>query len=122
MLFGGSFFKSYVATKHFDGREIVSVNGVHTTTFMLAVQETNFLYSFTLSAFSALATFLSSNGSSSAAITLFILSGVYSIYGFIISVWLYGRKTTHNPDALNRKESVIYKSLDPSSRSENSAL
>lgn len=61
ILLPGTFFKSYVATKQFEGQPIIQIDGVHTTTFMLAVQETNFLYSFTLSAFSALATFLSSS-------------------------------------------------------------
>ena len=75
---------------------------------MLAVQEANFLYSFTLSAFSALATFLSSNEKSTAATVLFVLSGIYSIYGLIVSIYLYGRKTTHNPDSLNR-HTVIFK-------------
>ena len=76
---------------------------------MLAVQESNFLYSFTLSAFSALLTFLSaSDERSTQANYLFIISGVYSIYGIAISVMLYGRKTSHNPDALNR-HTVIFK-------------
>lgn len=85
------------------------INNVYQTTFMLAVQETNFLYSFTLSAFSALATFLSSNQKSSASTVLFFLSGVYSIFGIVVSVWLYGRKTTHDPNTLNRR-TIIYKS------------
>ena len=33
----GNFFVSYVATSQFDGRERVTVNGVETTSFMLAV-------------------------------------------------------------------------------------
>ena len=107
----GHFFRSYIATKEFDGREIATVDGVHTTTFMLAVQEANFLYSFTLSAFSALATFLSSHEQTRASTILFILSGVYSIFGIIVSIYMYGRKTTHDPDSLNRK-TFIYKSLE----------
>ena len=73
------------------------------TNFLLAVQETNFLYSFTLSGFVA----------SSTAFTLFIdlkwtfqeegiapyimliISTLYFVYGFGISVFLYGRKTDH---------------------------
>ena len=78
---------------------------------MLAVQETNFLYSFTLSAFSALATFLSSNEESPAATVLFVLSGIYSIFGLVTSIYMYGRKTSHDPDTLNR-HTIIFKELD----------
>ena len=78
---------------------------------MLAVQESNFLYSFTLSAFSALATFLSSHLETSDSIVLSILSGIYSIFGFLVAILLYGRKTSHNPDALNKNTELelIYK-------------
>ena len=86
------------------------VNNVHTTTFMLAVQETNFLYSFTLSAFSALGTFLSSHEKTRASMFLFILSGIYSVFGLIVSVYMYGRKTSHDPDSLNRR-TTIYRNL-----------
>ena len=86
------------------------VNGVHTTTFMLAVQETNFLYSFTLSAFSALATFLSSHEQTLSSTLLFILSGIYSVFGIIVAVFMYGRKTSHDPDSLNYR-TEIYKNL-----------
>ena len=37
ILLPGSFFKSYVATKQFDGQHTLKIEGVHTTTFMLAV-------------------------------------------------------------------------------------
>ena len=107
----GRFFTSYIADKNFDGRGAIQIDRVHQTTFTLAVQEANFLYSFTLSAFSALATFLSSNEQSTAATVLFVLSGIYSIYGIIVSIYLYGRKTSHDPDSLNR-HTVIYKDID----------
>lgn len=114
ILLPGRFFTSYIADKNFDGRGALQIDMVHQTTFMLAVQEANFLYSFTLSAFSALATFLSSNEQSTAATVLFVLSGIYSAYGIIVSVYMYGRKTTHDPDTLNRN-TVIYKDLDEES-------
>ena len=60
ILLPGSFFRSYVATKQFGG-QMLKIDNVNLTTFMLAVQEANFLYSFTLAAFSALAPFLSSH-------------------------------------------------------------
>ena len=111
VLLPGGCFKSYIATKSFDGRTIPPVDGVHATTFMLAVQESNFLYSFTLSAFSALATFLSSHQGNVDSTILFILSGIYSIFGIFVSIWMYGRKTSHDPSSLNR-QTIIYKSLD----------
>jgi len=111
ILLPGSFFKSYVATKEFDGRMLQPVNNVHTTTFMLAVQETNFLYSFTLSAFSALGTFLSSHEQTRASLFLFILSGIYSVFGIIVAIYMYGRKTSHDPDSLNHR-TRIYRPLD----------
>ena len=115
ILLPGNFFQSYVATSQFDGRERVIVDGVETTTFMLAVQETNFLLSFTLSSFSAMATALTSIPEEtedpdkySALIILLAVSVVYCILGFTVSVLMYGRKTSHDPDALNKK-TKIYK-------------
>ena len=89
------------------------MDGVETTTFMLAVQETNFLLSFTLSAFSAMATALTSIPEEtedpdkySALIILLAVSVVYCILGFTVSVLMYGRKTSHDPDALNKKTKI----------------
>ena len=93
ILLPGSFFKSYVANKQFGGETLLKIDNVHMTTFMLAVQEANFLYSFTLAAFSALATFLSSHQETGQSLVLTVLSGVYSIFGICVAVWMYGRKT-----------------------------
>ena len=91
----------------------MKVDGVEQTTFMLAVQETNFLLSFTMSAFSALATALTSIGENDVEAdeldNLYLLLGVsitYAILGFLISVFLYGRKTSHNPEDLNKRTSI----------------
>ena len=113
----GYFFSSYVASKEFDGRQAYTYGNVHTTTFMLAVQETNFLYSFTLSAYSALLTALSSHESTRASTILFLFSALYSAYGIIVAIWMYGRKTSHNPDTLNRR-TIIYKHLEGNAPSE----
>ena len=87
------------------------MDGVEHTTFMLAVQETNFLYSFTLSAVSALATALSDQDlSTGLSIALLVVSIVYSIFGMCVAVVLYGRKTTHEPEVLQR-DTIIYKSM-----------
>lgn len=74
---------------------------------MLAVQEANFLYSFTLSAFSALATFLSSHEHTRASTFLFILSGIYSVYGISVAVWMYGRKTLPQKPQTTDEESNL---------------
>lgn len=52
------YFRSPVATQRFAGQFVFSTQGIESTTFMLAIQETNFLFSFTMSAFSAAATTL----------------------------------------------------------------
>ena len=72
---------------------MLQIDNVKLTTFMLAVQEANFLYSFTLAAFSALATFLSSHQETGQSTMLTILSGVYSLFGIFVAICLYGRKT-----------------------------
>lgn len=100
-----------MAQRSFDGRPRVIVDGVEHTTFMLAVQETNFLYSFTLSAVSALATALSDQDfSTGLSVALLLVSIIYSVYGIVVAVILYGRKTTHEADTLQR-DTVIYKSM-----------
>ena len=42
----------------------------------------------------------------SALIILLAVSVAYCICGFTVSVLMYGRKTSHDPDALNRKTSI----------------
>ena len=76
----GSFFRSHIALRLRDGpvvpirgslvqsmekykehlkeNEVFTIDGVRETQFVLAVQEANFLYSFTLSAFTAVTTSL----------------------------------------------------------------
>ena len=97
-----------MATREFDGREVATIDNVEQTTFMLAVQETNFLYSFTLSAFSAMATALSSHEGTRASTVLFLISGVYGVFGLGVAVYLYGRKTSHDPRSLQRN-TIVYK-------------
>ena len=86
-----------------EGKDIRMSKKVLPTNFLLAVQETNFLYSFTQSGFVALATTCTmiikgnfqdeKNGQLS--IMMVITSGIYCVYGVCISVMLYGRKTDH---------------------------
>jgi len=73
------------------------------TNFLLAVQETNFLYSFALSGFVSFttgATMLiennfSGDGDGYLAKLMLIISLSYSLYGVVICIYMYGRKTDH---------------------------
>ena len=117
-------FKSRIAEKHLlthtvklmrttmvNGKQITQELVLQPTNFLLAVQETNFLYSFTLSGFVAMSTTFTLlenlNGKGSEPrndILMLVISGVYAIYGLGVSVYLYGRKTDHLEDYWKRKE------------------
>ena len=108
-------FRSRIAEKHLqthtvkllrsemvNGKEVTSELILQPTNFLLAVQETNFLYSFTLSGFVAMSTsftllenldFAGEQGYINA--WMLIVSLVYAVPGVCISVYLYGRKTGH---------------------------
>jgi hypothetical protein len=108
-------FRSRISEKHLqthtvkltrknmvDGKEIVCELVLQPTNFLLAVQETNFLYSFTLSGFVAMSTsftllenmnFSGEQGYLNA--WMLIISLLYAISGLCISIYLYGRKTEH---------------------------
>ena len=108
-------FRSRISKKHIDTHTVYLKRGeIHNgklvevdlqlqpTCFLLAVQETNFLYSFTLSGFVAVSTactllidmeFSGPNGFMS--IIMLVTSTLYAIYGVFISVYLYGRKTDY---------------------------
>lgn len=76
---------------------------IQPTNFLLAVQETNFLYSFTLSGFVAMSTtctmLISNNFSDEKhgklSIAMLVVSLIYCVYGVWISIFLYGRKVDH---------------------------
>ena len=90
----GGFFRSPIA-KGKPGKYVFETNGIQETNFMMAVQETNFLMSFTLSSFSALCTaFAVMNDGDFSTIPLkaMIMGLFYGIYGFCLSVYMYGRK------------------------------
>ena len=109
-------FRSRIATKHLDshtvsipnlqlveGRQIQLNKVVQPTNFLLAVQETNFLYSFTLSGFVAVTTsctlLIADNFDDDKygthSIIMLAISASYALFGTAISVFLYGRKTLH---------------------------
>ena len=64
----------------------------------MAVQETNFLYSFTIATLSTSVTIfvvLLENIYTGQTVILLIVSVFYMVYGFTVAVFLYGRKTYH---------------------------
>lgn len=66
---------------------------------MLAVQESNFLLSFTLSAFSAMGTsftILQEGDYQGFDSTMITVSLVYGVYGTVVAVLVYGRKVVPN--------------------------
>ena len=109
-------FRSRIAVKHIsnytvnieqqievDGKMINNTKRIQPTNFLLAVQETNFLYSFTLSGFVAMSTactmLIQKNFNDekygNLAIQMLVVSVVYCVYGVWISIFLYGRKIDH---------------------------
>ena len=73
-----------------------------------------------MSAFSAMATALTSipeeEEEASKLPSLYILLAVsctYAIFGFFVSVLMYGRKTSHDPNDLNRKTTIYGKDNRP---------
>ena len=73
-----------------------------------------------MSAFSAMATALTSipeeEEEASKLPSLLILLSIsctYAIFGFFVSVFMYGRKTSHNPNDLNRRTTIYGKSNEP---------
>lgn len=110
--FGSRIAEKHISTHSFkidesrtrDGKLEIIEKVILPTNFLLAVQECNFLYSFTSSgfvAFSSVCTLLiggdasSDSDESNARFYMLMLSLVYFIYGSILSVYLYGRKTDY---------------------------
>lgn len=108
-------FRSRIAQKHLDTHTLnikrvehlgtrpkeITIK-VQPTNFLMAVQETNFLYSLTLSGFIAATVtctmLLEGEFSGDAAQSNWImlsLSSFYFVYGLVVSIVYYGRKTDH---------------------------
>ncbi len=71
------------------------MNGITENEFMLAVQETNFLFSFTLSALSSMGTALTILRENSYTLIdqiMVSIAMVYGVFGTIIAILVYGRK------------------------------
>ena len=108
LLAPGACFTSPIANRKFGNQVRFMVDGMEQTHFMLAVQETNFLYSFTLATLSTCVTIFVIITEGVFDATDIVLMGVgiaYMIYGFIVSVCLYGRKTHHDAKMMQAKES-----------------
>ncbi len=95
-------FKSREANSQFSEQPIVKFNGRYPTIFVLAVQEANFFYSFTLSFFIALTTIcdqmMDRRFESLSSKLLFVIALLQWVYGMFISIYLYGRKVPSDED------------------------
>ena len=93
---------------------------------MLAVQETNFLYSFSQAGFVALQTacclLIDGNfknddqGHAEKSYEMLGLSLAYSIYGVVVSIYLYGRKTDYLRAKYGREDAALVKGLNSSNK------
>ena len=103
---------SMYSSKKVDDNDIFRVDGIHETEFVLAVQEANFLYSFTLSAFTAMITSLIMiNEDIQGYSGLKLLNAITVIYffvGLVITVKLYGRKNMKKVRQNNLENSINY--------------
>jgi len=78
--------------------EFTSEGSDDMSSFVLAVQEANFLYSFTMSGFIGTTTvcnLLVDANFKPFALSLLAVSFVYSLFGLYISFYMYGRKVEH---------------------------
>lgn len=100
VLLPGSCFRSPLSEKaqHQDGYQ-TKVNSIKENEFVLAVQETNFLFSFTLSALSAMGTLftiLREDTYTDIDKVMLAISIIYGPVGTVIAILLYGRKLPAN--------------------------
>lgn len=108
VLMPGTFFASHIAPRGFSHNPRFKVDGIEQTKFMMAVQEANFFYSFVMATMSTSTTIFvvyMEEIWNEDQIMLVTLSVVYTIFGFGVSVYLYGRKTFHDADEMLSKRS-----------------
>lgn len=94
----GSLFRSPIAVRR-QGKYVHQYNGFTETRFMMAVEETNFLMTFTLAGVSAMSTFFAVAQSGSAEqlpIDTLFVSLAYGMFGLTVAIWMYGRKVQHH--------------------------
>ena len=100
ILLPGSCFRSPLSNKaQYQDCYQTKVSGVKETEFVRAVQETNFLFSFTLASFSAMGTMftiLREDSYTTIDRVMIAIASVYGISGSIICVLVYGRKLPKN--------------------------
>ena len=95
-------FKSVLATSRFSEQPIVRINGRMPPTFVLAIQETNFFYSFTMSFFVALTVMCDQimdwHFDKGTGRVLFGLSLIQWLFGMFVTIYLYGRKVSSDDE------------------------
>ena len=94
----GDFFTSPIAMRR-AGKYVHCFEGIEETRFMLAVQEANFLLTFTIAGVSAMCTFFAvaqQDQWEALPLDTMLCSLGYGMFGLSIAVWMYGRKVpTH---------------------------
>ena len=97
VLFPGSCFTSPIPTR--THTYVHSVDEIKETKFMIAVEESNFLLTFTLAGVSAISTFIAvcqTERWGSIPLDTLVVSLLYGIFGLCLSVLVYGRKVEHH--------------------------
>lgn len=106
----GHLFQSNIANRKFGNQYKFKVDGIEQTNFMLAVQETNFLLSFTMATLNSSTTLfvvILENIYTLETVLLIVTCLVYMVVGFGVAVYLYGRKTYHQAEHMLMKESFV---------------
>ena len=94
LILPGTCFRSPVAIRR-PGKYVHKYDGITETRFMMAVQETNFLMTFTLAGISAMCTFFAvatQGQTQELPLDTMFVSLAYGVFGLVIAVWMYGRK------------------------------
>jgi hypothetical protein len=108
-------FKSLEATPDFAEQKIVKINGRMPQIFVLAVQEANFFYSFTVSFFIAMTVLcdqvMDAHFDTVSALLLFWVSLCQLILGAFTCLYLYGRKVS--PDEFDDDDDEDNDDSDP---------
>lgn len=97
VIFPGSCFKSSIPLNQ--RGYVHEYEGITETRFMIACEETNFLFTFTLAGVSAMSTFIAvcqTEKWGEMPLDTMIVSLAYGLFGLAVSVLMYGRKVEHH--------------------------
>jgi hypothetical protein len=95
VLLPGSCFRSPMARRKNQVRYIHKHEGIEETKFMIAIEESNFLFTFVLAGVSAMSTFIAvcqTEMWAALPVDTMLVSLSYGLFGLTVSVLMYGRK------------------------------